>query len=72
MFQSQSPRFFLKCPKRARDDNFSQMLSRARDDHFKNKCPDLMWFNQFSALDIAISMIQQHFIKLTLNVHVSK
>ena len=35
----------------------------------KKKCSDLVWFNQFSALDIAISMIQQHFIKLTLNEH---
>ena len=36
---------------------FFKNADSARNNHFKNKCPDLVWFNQFSALDIAISMI---------------
>ena len=47
---------------------FQEMPTRRTGAIFVKRCPDLVCDNHFSALNIAISMIQQHFIKLTLNV----
>ena len=47
---------------------FKNAWLSARGPFFFYKCPDLVCDNHFSALDVAISMIQQHFIKSILNV----
>ena len=62
----EKPEIFKKFQKRP----FFKNADSACNNHLKKKGPDFVWFNHFSALDIAIIMIQEHFIKLTLNVHV--
>ena len=55
MFQSKSLRFFKNVQSKRTKTIFQKMPDSVRDIHF-------------SVLDIAISVVQQHFIKLTLNV----
>ena len=76
MFQSESLSFFFfKCPKSARGDIFKKMPDTLRDDHrfFLNAnflcVTTIFFFFFFFFLHSTLpSMIQQHFIKLTLNV----